>query len=163
MSTENQHNDRFAALVQAMEPARAHFRESGRQAMLGSSLAMTAIADFLDSYNNDGLRHSASIILLARSVLDLLTAEITPLANADQARVSDAAKLEALFNLRSLVQAELERRETGNLDGATVLQSLLEGLQREIERIAMNSTAAEQTTDQSDTSPSGPYEVPIGA
>ena len=149
--------ERFSQFLDAVHPAREHFQESARQALMGSSVVMTAVAQLLDSYNNASLNHGASLVILLRSVVDIIVTEMPTVITQDT--VTTDARLEALFNLRAVIQAELERRDASALDGLSALEGLLDGINNEIERIAVEET--DPTTAETDSPTT--YEVPIGA
>lgn len=152
---------RFREFVVALEPARAHFRESGRQLLLGLSATADATSGLLDSLHEiPGNRNIASGVILLRSLLDLVIARI-PALDPSQLGTSDtvrAAKLEALFNLRAVLQAEHERLQVqgGDASGLSVIEAILAAIGAEIERAASPEPAT--TPDPSATR----YEVAIG-
>lgn len=152
---------RFREFVAALEPSREHFRESGRQFLLGVSSAATATSGLLDAMHElPGNRNIASGVILLRSLLDLVIARI-PALDPNQLGADEtvrAAKLEALFNLRSVLQAERERLQAlGNDPSAlSVVDAILAAIGGEIERAATSSNAATETETATR------YEVAIG-
>lgn len=160
-TTDWQRVDRFRDFLDALEPAQEHFRESGRQFLLGISSSMEATSELLDDLENiSATRHISSGLVLARSMVDLWVSRLPSLQN-DRKLVLQA-RLEALFNLRAVIQAEQARRkedESGRDRQVRdeTLAAVLRGINEEIEQ-----TVQELEQPEQEVQPEGPWEVTIG-
>lgn len=153
--------DRFREFLDALEPAQEHFRESSRQFMLGISSGLGASSDLLGALDDSGAtRQISSALVLLRSVVDLWVAKLPSLQNDRQLVLQ--ARLEALFNLRAVIQAEQARRgePTGRKEKQIrdeTLAAILLGINEEIEL-----TVKELGEPEQKARPEGPWEVKIG-
>ncbi len=163
----SQRQERYTAFLAALEPARAHFKESGRQFALGTSVSIGAISELLNAMDElPGNRNFATGLELLRSLTDIWIGRIQPLEDKylHNADIPLQQKLDALFNLRAVLQAELDRTPVGTNDepasSPTTMQEIigqiLNGINQEIERLVQESNP------KSDDPVPHTYEVQIG-